>query len=47
MGDKIIAYRQLAARANYMAQDRLDIQFAVKELRRWMAMPTVRAWKQV
>ena len=46
-GDKITAYRQLAARANYMAQDWLDIQFAVKELCRWMAMRTVRAWKQL
>ena len=46
-GDKIIAYRQLAARANYMAQDRPDIQFAVKELCRRMAMPTVGAGKQL
>ena len=46
-GGKITAYRQLAARANYMAQDWPDIQFAVKELCRWMAMPIVGAWKQL
>ena len=42
-GDKITANRQLAARAIYMTQDRPDIQFAVKELCMWMAMPTVEA----
>ena len=46
-GDKITANRQVAARANYMAQDRPDIQFAVKELYMWMAMPTVEARKQL
>ena len=30
-------YRALAARANYLAQDRVDIQFAVKEIARRMA----------
>ena len=38
-------YRALAARANYLAQDRIDIQYATKELCREMAIPTVRAWK--
>ena len=49
-GGKIIACRQLAARANranYMAHDRPDTQFAVKDLCRWTAMPTVGAWKQL
>ena len=32
-------YRSLAARANYLALDRPDIQFAVKELCRSMAKP--------
>ena len=30
-------FRALAARANYLAQDRADIQFAVKELARRMS----------
>ena len=34
-------YRALAARANYLAADRLDIQYAVKEICRGMANPTV------
>ena len=33
-------YRELAARANYLAQDRPDIQFSVKELCRGMCRPT-------
>ena len=32
-------YRGLAARANYLAQDRLDVQFAVKEIARRMSSP--------
>ncbi len=34
-------YRALAARANYLAADRPDIQYAVKELCKSMARPTV------
>ena len=30
----------MVARANYLAQGRLDIQYAVKELSRAMALPT-------
>ena len=37
-------YRALAARANYLAQDRPDIQFATKELCREMSEPTLRGW---
>ena len=37
-------YRGLTARANYMSQDRADIQFAVKELCRCMSAPTNDAW---
>jgi len=33
-------FRALVARANYLAQDRCDIQFAVKELTRRMSSPT-------
>ena len=32
-------YRELAARANYLAQDRVDIQFATKEICRGMCSP--------
>ncbi len=34
-------YRAMVARANYLAQDRSDIRFAVKELCRRMAKPRV------
>ena len=34
-------YRALVARANYLASDRVDIQYAVKELCRGMSAPTV------
>ena len=33
-------YRAITARANYIAQDRSDIQYAVKELCRRMSAPT-------
>ena len=39
------AFRGAAARANYLAMDRLDCQFAGKEICRWMAKPTEGAWK--
>jgi len=35
-------YRGLAARANYLSQDRRDIRFAVKEISRRMAKPRVK-----
>ena len=38
-------YRGLAARANYLAADRVDIQFAVKECCRGMAAPEQRHWE--
>ena len=37
-------YRGLVARANYLAQDRSDIKFAVKELSRWMSAPRQGDW---
>ena len=37
-------FRALAARANYLAQDRPDVQYAVKEIARRMASPTGRDW---
>ena len=37
-------YRALAARLNYLALDRSDIQFATKEIARHMAAPTEGNW---
>ena len=45
--NKATMFRQLAARANYMAMDRADTQFAVKEKCRSMANPTIRSWRQL
>ena len=42
--ENVTQYRGLAARANYLAQDRVDIQFAVKEIARRMAAPVNRDW---
>ena len=38
-GSEAKHYRELAARANYLAQDRVDIQFATKEICRGMCNP--------
>ena len=38
------AFRGAAARANYLAADRIDIQYSCKEVCRWMAKPTLQAW---
>ena len=38
-------YQALVARANYLAQDRSDIQFSVKELARSMSSPTRGSWQ--
>ena len=38
-------YRALAARANYLAADRIDIMYAVKKICRSMSSPTVGSWK--
>ncbi len=39
------AFRGLAARLNYLAQDRPDLQFAAKEVSRRMARPSCRDWQ--
>ena len=39
------AFRGAAARGNYLAADRLDSQFACKEICRWMSRPSKHAWK--
>jgi len=38
------AFRGSAARANYLAADRLDCQFSAKEVCRWMSSPTEGSW---
>ena len=38
--DSHTMFRALAARANYLAQDRIDLQFAAKEVCRFMSSPT-------
>lgn len=42
VGEEATNFRALTARANYLAQDRPDITFAVKELTRRMAGPTTK-----
>ena len=39
-GRDATSYRAISARANYLAQDRTDIQYAVKEVCRAMSAPT-------
>ena len=41
-GDSI--YRAVAARSNYLGQDRLDMQFAAKELSRFISAPEPCDW---
>ena len=38
--EKTTPYRAVVARANYLSADRPDLQFASKEVCRWMAAPT-------
>ena len=45
--DKAKHFRGHAARLNYLAPDRPDIAYSVKELCRAMAKPTVGAWKNL
>ncbi len=40
-------YRALAARANYLAQDRPDIQYIVKEICRAMSDPQIDDWRRL
>ena len=39
------AFRGSAARGNYLAADRIDAQFACKEICRWMSKPSQQSWK--
>ena len=47
ISDEPTKFRAIAARANYLAQDRVDIQFAAKEISRKMANPEVADWVQM
>ena len=44
-GHLTTAFRGAAARGNYLAADRVDVQFACKEVCRWMSKPTAQAWQ--
>ena len=46
-GDVATKYRAVTARLNYLAQDRPDIQYAVKEAARRMAMPRRGDWMAI
>ena len=46
-GKQPIGYRALVARANYLAQNRVDIQYVVKELSRGMAKLTKGDYKKM
>ena len=45
--ERATTFRRIAARANYLAADRPDIMYSVKEICRQMAKPTMRGWKQM
>ena len=48
MGEKeTTAFRSLAARGNYLAFDRPDIAYAVKECSRDMSRPTAKSWDKL
>ena len=38
--DKLTPYRAVVALANYLSADRPELQFAAKEVCRWMSSPT-------
>ena len=44
-GAEASSYRGLAARTNFLAQDRTDIQYASKEISLWMAVPRSSDWE--
>ena len=39
------AFRGSAARGNYTSADRIDCQFACKEVCRWMSKPNEQSWR--
>ena len=40
-------FRGVAARANYMSQDRIDTQYASKEISRYMSRPRISSWDKL
>ena len=44
---RALRYRSCVARVNYLAQDRSDIQYAAKELCRFMSAPTELDWQRL
>ena len=46
-GEELTRYRSVAARANFIAQGRPDIRFAVEELCRDMARPRQASWRKM
>ncbi len=47
LGEDAATYRALSARANFLAQDRVDIVYAVKEASRMMAKPRKHDWNKL
>ena len=47
VGEELTRCRSVAATANFIAQDRPDVRFAVKELCRDMAKPTFASWRKM
>ena len=45
--DEVTRYRRVAARANFLAQDRMDISYATKEATRRMTVPTTDDWNKL
>ena len=45
--EKATKFRKIGARANYLAADRPDIMYSVKEICRQMSRPTVGRWKRL
>ena len=45
--EEMTRFRALAARANYLAADRPDAQFAAKEVCRDMAAPSAASWARL
>ena len=43
----MIRYRRIAARANFLTQDKVDIAFATKDATRRMTSPTNVDWNKI
>ena len=46
-GEDLVRYRSVVATSNFIAQDRPDVRFAVKELYHEMARPTCASWRKL